>query len=151
MPRSSLARTTSAAAYRWVMDNVASARIRYIYDTVYARGPMTDSEIAEELGIPRDSASPRVRDLMAMGALRELPEAVKCAVTGRMCRAVDVTADIPVKQPRKQRFIRVPVELLAALDTRLPDLLRLSVTHDCYKLRETYNVGKQITELLKLK
>ena len=137
------------------MDNIASIRMRCIYETVYARGAMTDSEIAEELGIPRDSASPRVRDLIAMGALRELPDAATCAVTGRMCRVVDVTADIPVKQPRKQGFIRVPVELLAALDTRLPDLLRLSLVHDCAsdrdKLREVHSAGKQITELLKLK
>ena len=103
MPYSPTSRATSAEAYRWVMDNVSAPRKRVIYEWVHLSGPCTDSEIADALGIPRDSASPRVRDLLRIGALVELPEPRPCRITGARCRVVDVSASVPTPSPTVPR------------------------------------------------
>lgn len=125
-----MARETSAEAYRQI---TASGLLQDLqlatYKACYDHGPMTDHEIALKIGKPRDTASPRVRELIARGVLREVGER-KCQVTDRTCRIVDVTANLPSAveaRDTKSRPVRVPrtvlLEILRGIDSAMTCVL----------------------------
>ena len=140
-------RPTSAECYRQITE---SGLLRDLQLAVYlavanAGYALTDSEIAAAIGKPRDTASPRVRELVKREVLA-WGETRKCELSGRKCRTVDVTDKLPEKQilvARTARPARVPREDLREAIKALDETLR------CVLLdREQRRAGNRARDIL---
>lgn len=67
-------------------------RAQAIYDLVRRAGPRTDRQICAALGFGENlnAVRPRITELVERGALMEVGLGVKCPITGRTVRRVDI-------------------------------------------------------------
>ncbi len=78
-------RDTSLEAFKELRDSgKLKERCVQIYDALATHGPMTASEIASHIGLPRDSISPRIAELCDVGLVIDVAQR-KCRITGRRC------------------------------------------------------------------
>ena len=114
---------TSAQTYAAIKrEGLLGALQMNVYEWLVHHGACTDTEIAEGLGIPRDSASPRVRELLALGVIEE--SGVRgCHITGRPCRITRVSGKMPAAPVKKPSVTDMACEAI-----RIADWLSRQVT-----------------------
>ena len=114
---------TSAQTYAAIKrEGLLGALQMNVYEWLVHHGACTDTEIAEGLGIPRDSASPRVRELLALGVIEE--SGVRgCHITGRPCRITRVSGKMPAAPVKKPSVTAMACEAI-----RIADWLSRQVT-----------------------
>lgn len=80
---------TSLFAYNHEIKPTLMPRQKIIYETLQTRKNFTNTELAEHLGFPINTVTPRVNELRKLGVVR-LSEFRKCNVTNRRCCAWEV-------------------------------------------------------------
>jgi len=104
-------RATSRKVYQKIVNDMAPGLRRKICETLlYGNANLTSSEIAQRLGCPRDSISPRMKELIDRGLVEERGTR-DCTVTGQSKITYWLTGqpeqkptDTKVKKPTKKQI-----------------------------------------------
>lgn len=121
--------STSSDTYQQIADSGLLKCLQLaIFNAMREHGSMTDNEIAAKIGKPRDTASPRVRELIKRQVVHVVGER-KCTVTGLNCRVVALTGKPPapgVGKHGKGDTARIPRavlrKVLAGIDAVMRNL-----------------------------
>ena len=91
-----------------------SIQIRIIHLLKEATEPPTVPEMADELHLPRDSVSPRMKELIRAGCVAEVEDGVrKCTITGNNCITWELLSEDYSRSERPVARKKL-LELLAA-------------------------------------
>ena len=88
-----MSQTTSTEAYELLKSRGILGALQLAVFRALESGALTDHEIAKQIAKPRDTASPRVRELIRLGIVQEVGER-ECAITGFRCRTVGLTGKV---------------------------------------------------------
>jgi len=125
-----MVRDTSIEIYRKITDEgLLSKKRQQVYDIIFHHGPMTGSQVAAKYKLMYSSAKHsesirnRITELVKQKVVKEVG-VKECPITGNKVLWFDVTADLPVKIPKKLTMKQKKTDLLFYIEElghRLPE------------------------------
>lgn len=140
-----MVRDTSIEIYRKITDEgLLSKKRMQVYDIIYNHGPMTGSQVAAKYKLMHSSAKHsesirnRITELVKQKVVKEV-DTKECPVTGNNVLWFDVTANLPVKIPKKKTRSQQKAEIMTKIESlghRLPEGYKGELRHIYRKVRD---------------
>jgi hypothetical protein len=138
-----MARQTSVEVWKKINQQGLLPQMRLdVYNWLYRHGPATRNEVADSIGMVRNDASTRLRELKIQGVVYEVRER-PCTVTGHVIIEWDVTANLP--RPLRERGLMVrEVVISVVLPRHVDHDFDEDVIEDLFPEMVDYDVRKTI-------